>query len=192
MCNLVFLAEHRKRRRSREALRKSRSGRIHVNPNIPVLLFTRIMPRKNPLHLQLILRTQRRNLHAPRRASIKPPPVITALHRRAIKVPIRKRNPPVRTRIPHSKSPPLQSPPQNQWHLQQHSRNQSVPANRRTPRRRIPKIPKKPSIFARKILRPAGISLQNCAHRFAHISSSGHGFSRAARAPLRRLQPLRA
>src|SRR6202022_2641725 len=129
MRDLVFLAENRQRRRVRQSLRQSRSLPIHVNPNISIPLFARIMPRKNPLHLQLVLAAQRRNLHATRRASIESPSVIAALHRSAIKMPIRKRYPPVRTRIPHSKRPPLRSPTQNQRHLQQHSRNKLVPAN---------------------------------------------------------------
>ena len=180
MCNLVFLAEHRQRRRRRHCLRKAGSGRIHVNPDITVALFARIVPRKNPLHFQLILRSQRRNLHATRRASIKPPPVVTALNGAPIKVPVGQRYPPVRTRIPHGKRPPLRSPPQNQRHLQQHSRNQPPPAYRRAPHRRIPKIPKKPSIRLRgEPLRRRAILPQNCAHRFAH------NFVRA------RLQPCR-
>jgi len=94
--------------------------------------------------------------------------VITALHRGPIKMPIRKRYPPVRTRIPHSKRPSLRSPPQNQRDIQQHSGNQPVPPNSATPHRRIPKIPKKSSVPPRRLRRRCVIHPRNRAHRFAH------------------------
>jgi hypothetical protein len=90
-------------------------------------------------------------------------------------VPIRKRNPPVRTRIPHSKRPPLRSPPQNQRHLQQHRRNQLVAANLRTPRRRIPKIPQKSSIVTRRLLHCRAIAPQNRPYHVAHGLSDTAG-----------------
>src|SRR6266568_6785094 len=121
MRDLVFVAENRKCRRRRNRLRQPRprsvvgryaaartidryaAARTHVNPNIAVSLFAGIMPCKNPLHFQLVLAGQGWNLDALPAASIKPPSVIAALHHFSIEPPIRKRNPPVRTRIPHRK-----------------------------------------------------------------------------------------
>src|SRR5260370_2040797 len=177
MRDFVFLAEDRQRRRARHRLRQASSRRVHIDPNVPIALFARIMPRENALHLQLVLRSQRRNLHATRRASIEPPPVITAFHSRTIKVTVRKRYPAMRTRIPHSKRLALRSPPHNQRHLQQHSRNQLVAATLPTPHRRIPKIPEKPSIVTRLLLHRHAISLQNVAYRFAHALSDTAGNS---------------
>src|SRR3984893_5495509 len=84
-------------------------------------------------------------------------------------MPIRKRDPPVRARIPHRKRPPLRSPPQNQRHLQQHRRNQLIAANLRTPHGRIPKIPQKSGIrFRRRLFSRRSIPVQNCPHPFSH------------------------
>src|SRR5439155_22512513 len=102
-----------------------------------------------PVHFQLVLAGERRNLHALSRASIESPSVITALHHLSIQPPIRKRYPPVRARIPHRKHFPLGSSAEHQRHFQQHCRNELLPANLRTPRRRIPEIPKKSRIRLR-------------------------------------------
>jgi len=95
--------------------------------------------------------------------------VIAALHRSPIEMSVGKRYPPMRARIAHGKRPALRRSPQNQRHLQQHRRNQLLPANSRTPRRRIPKIPQESSIrLAFQFLGRDAIPLQNCSHRFAH------------------------
>src|SRR5438128_4790480 len=80
MRDLVFVAEYRKRRRRRYRLRQACPRAIHLNPNIPVSLFAGIMPRKDPLHFQLVLAGERWNLHALPAARIEPPPVVAALH----------------------------------------------------------------------------------------------------------------
>src|SRR6266403_1827602 len=48
----------------------------HVNPKVAVMLLAGIMPGKDPLHLQLVLTGQRRNLHALPAAPIELPPMI--------------------------------------------------------------------------------------------------------------------
>src|SRR6266705_4298747 len=119
MRDLEFVAENRECRRRRNRLRQPRprsvvgryaaartidryaAARTHVNPNIAVSLFAGIMPCKNPLHFQLVLAGQGWNLDAMPAASIEPPSVIAALQHFLIQPPIRKRNPPLRTRIPH-------------------------------------------------------------------------------------------
>src|SRR5712664_3683758 len=164
MRDLVFVAENGKPRRRRNRLRQLRPRRIHINPNVPVPLLAGIMPRKNPLHFQLILAGQRRNLHALPAASIEPPSVITALHHFPIKPPIRQRYPPVRTRIPHRKHFPLGRSAKHQRHLEQHRRNEILPANLRAPHRRIPEVPQKSGIRLRRL----GIHPQHSSYRLAH------------------------
>jgi len=142
--------------------------RIHVNPKISVALFARIMPRKNALHLQFVLASQRRNLNALSAASLKFPSVITALQVLPIKSPMRKRNPAVRARIAHRKRCTLGRASQNQRHFQQHRRRQSVPGNFRASHRRIPKIPKKSGIAFCNGFPHSRASLHQGLHRFAH------------------------
>ena len=167
--DFVFVAEYRKRRRRRNRLRKPRPRAIHVHPNVAVTFFARIVPRKNPLHFQLVLSRQRRNLHALPAASIESPSVVAALHHFPVKPPIRQRYPPVRTRIPHRKRLSFGGSAKHQRHFQQHRCNELLPANLRTPQRRIPEIPQKSSIrLRRSFLRRIGIHPHHRSHRFAH------------------------
>jgi len=110
------------------------------------MLLARIMPRKDSLHLQLVLTRQRRNLDALPTAPIEFPSVITAFHTLPIKSPIGKRNSAMRTTIPHRKCSAVIRPPQHQRHLQQHRFHQTSSPYRGTPCRRIPKIPQKTRI----------------------------------------------
>src|SRR5712692_1196438 len=170
MRDLEFVAEHRKRRRRWNLLRQLRPRRIHINPDVPVALLARIVPRKNPLDFKLIVAGKRRNLHALPAASIEPPSVVAALDHFPIQPPIRKRYPPVRTRIPHRKHFPFGSPPQHQRHFQQHGRRQFLPANLRAPRRRIPEVPQKSGIRLRRSFLPRlGIHPHHRSYRFAHV-----------------------
>src|SRR6266404_4647288 len=107
MCDLVFVAEHGKRRRRRNPLRQLCSWSIHVNPNVAVAFFAGIMPRKDPLHFQFVLARQRWNFDALPAARVEPPSVVAALHHFSVEPPVRKRYPPMRTRIPHRKRFPL-------------------------------------------------------------------------------------
>src|SRR5260370_1836854 len=169
MRDLVFAAEDGKRRRRRNRLRQPRPRRIHINPNVSVMLFAREVPRKNPLHLQLVLARKRRNLNALPRASIEPPSVIAALHNFPIESPVRQRNPAMRARIPHRKRFPLGGPAQHQRHFQEHRRRQLPPANLRAPRRRVPKIPHKSGIrLSRTLLVRLSIHPHHRPYRFAH------------------------
>src|SRR6266851_3520851 len=95
--DFVFVAENGKPWRRRNRLWQFRSRRIvsryataraHVNPNVTVALLARIMPCKNPLHLQLVLARERWNLDALPAASIEPPSVITALHYFPVQPPV--------------------------------------------------------------------------------------------------------
>jgi peptide chain release factor 1 len=127
------------------------------------------MPRKNALHLQLVLASQRRNLNATPRACFKFPSVITALQRLPIKTPIGERNPTVRTRIAHRKRCTLGCAPQNQRHFQQHRLCQPIPGNFRASQSRIPEIPKKSGVaFGNHFPRFSRASLYQGLHRFAH------------------------
>ena len=153
--------------RTRRLTRDART-RIHVNPKISVSLFTGIMPSKNALHLQFVLASQRRNLNALPAACLKFPPVVTALQILPIESPVRKRNAPMRTRIPHRERFALSSAPQDQRHFQQHRRLQPVASNLRAPQSGIPKIPKESSVtFGYSFARRHG-SLRQRLHRFAH------------------------
>src|SRR5437879_13718781 len=50
MRDLVFVAEHRKRRRRRNLLRQTRSRTIHINPNVAVRLLATTISRKTTLY----------------------------------------------------------------------------------------------------------------------------------------------
>src|SRR5437016_5111133 len=104
MRDLVFVAEYRKRGRRRYRLRQVRPRAIHINPNIPVSLFAGIMPRKDPLHFQLVLAGERWNLHALPAARIEPPPVVAALHHFAVEPSVRQRYSAMRAGIAHRRS----------------------------------------------------------------------------------------
>jgi hypothetical protein len=142
--------------------------RIHVHPEISITFFARIMPRKNALHFQFVLASQRRNFDAASAASLKFPPVITALHRLPVKSPVRKRNSPVRTRIAHRKRFPFGCASQNQRHFKQHRGRKLVARDFRASQRRIPKVPKKACVVFRCSFAFLKCSLQNRSNRFAH------------------------
>src|SRR4029077_18173323 len=101
MLDLVFVAQHRKRRRRRNLLRQLRSRSIHINPNVAVALLTWIMPSENALYFQFILARKRWNLDALPAARIKPPSVVAAFHNFPVEPSVRQRNPAMRARIPH-------------------------------------------------------------------------------------------
>ena len=144
-------------------------ARIHVNPKISVSLFTGIMPSKNALHLQFVLASQRRNLNALPAACLKFPPVVTALQILPIESPVRKRNAPMRTRIPHRERFALSRAPQYQRNFQQHRRPQMVAGNFRASQRRIPEVPQKSSIaFGNSLSRRFAVRPQQTSYRFAH------------------------
>src|SRR5271170_163216 len=84
---------------------------------------------------------QRRNLPALPTARLKAPPVILARHRLPIEPPSRKRNPPVRTQIPHRKQLAPVLPPQQQRNPQQQSLRRLALPQLPSTQRRIP-IPK--------------------------------------------------
>ncbi len=169
MRNPVFLGENSQIRRGRNLFRQSRSGTIHVNPEISVALFARIMPRKNALHFQFVLASQRWNFHALPAACFKSPSVIAALERFPVESSIRKWNAPVRTRITHRKRRTLGSPPQHERHLEQHRRCQPLAGNFRAPQSRIPKIPQKTTIgFAGGCPSRFAVYLQQVSYCFAH------------------------
>ena len=127
------------------------------------------MPRKNALHFQFVLASQRRNLNALPAACLKFPPVITALQILPIESPVRKRNAPMRTRIAHRKRFALSRAPQHQRHFQKHCRLQMVAGNFRASQRRIPEIPQKSSIaFGNSLSRRFAVRPQQTSHRFAH------------------------
>jgi len=143
--------------------------RIHVHPKISIPLFASIMPRKNALHLQFVLASQRRNLNALPAACLKFPPVITALQILPVESPVRKRNAPMRARIAHRKRFALSRAPQDKRHFQKHCRLQMVAGNFRAPQRRIPEIPQKSSIvFGNSLSRRFAVRPQQTSHRFAH------------------------
>jgi hypothetical protein len=140
-------------RSTRQILRQPRPRRAHEHPNVPVPLFAGKMRRIDPLHLQFVMARQRWNLHTPPAACVKLPPVITALHVPPVKMPVRKRNPPVRTGVAHRKRLSLARPPQNQRHFQQNCFCQILSVNLLTPHRRIPEVPQKSGIRLRRVLR---------------------------------------
>ena len=143
--------------------------RIHVHPKISIPLFASIMPRKNALHLQFVLASQRRNLNALPAACLKFPPVVTALQILPIESPVRKRNAPMRTRIPHRERFALSRAPQYQRNFQQHRRPQMVAGNFRASQRRIPEVPQKSSIaFGNSLSRRFAVRPQQTSYRFAH------------------------
>src|SRR6266404_1724274 len=170
----VSLTECSQFRRSRNGVCRSRRRSRHIHPNVAVMLLAWIMPGENPLHLQLVLTSQRRNLHALPAAPVELPPVIAALHALPIKPPIGKRYAPVRTSIPKSKRRTSIRPPKHQRHFQQHRLHQLPPPYLHTPRRRIPKIPQKSRIrSALSLLRGLYVSNEIFFHR--HSESLGSG-----------------
>src|SRR5260370_20171115 len=56
MRNLVLLTENGKRRRSRNRFRQPRSWFIHINPDVPITLRTRLMSSNTALLFQFVLR----------------------------------------------------------------------------------------------------------------------------------------
>src|ERR1700739_715383 len=104
------------------------------------------MPGKDPLHFQLVLAGERRNLHTLPAASVKLPSVIAAFQVLAIESPVGKRYPPMRAGVPQRKSPAAIGPPQHQRHLEQRGLCQSSAPYLRAARGRIPKIPQKSRI----------------------------------------------
>ncbi len=113
----------------------------HINPRIPIPLLTRKRPRKNLRRIKRLMARQRWNLSTLPRTRLKPPPMVLARHRLPIEPTRRQRNPPVRTKIPHSKQLPVVLPSHQQRHPQQHRlrgllRTQPIRAHRRIP---IPK-----------------------------------------------------
>src|SRR2546430_14862243 len=99
MRDLVFVAEHRKRRRCRNLLRQTRSRTIHINPNVAVPLFARKMSRKNALYFQLVLARKRWDVHELPDASMQTPSVDAALYDFPIGPPARKRDRAIRATI---------------------------------------------------------------------------------------------
>ncbi len=112
-----------------------------IHPRIPIPFLARISPRINLPWLQRLMARQRRNLHTLPRTRLKPPPVILTSHGLPIKPPRRKRNPPVRTKIPHRKQPPILLPSHQQRHTEQQSRSRLPRTQLPRPHSRIP-IPK--------------------------------------------------
>jgi hypothetical protein len=111
------------------------------HPRIPIALFTRKRPSKNLSRVQRLMARQRRNLSALPRTRLKPPPMILASHRLPIKPPRRQRNPPMRTKIPHSKQLPIILPSHQQRHTEQHRLRCLLLTQLPNAHRRIP-IPK--------------------------------------------------
>ncbi len=120
MRDLVFRAEGCQLRRRRHAFRHARAGRSHIDPDVAVALFTRVMSRKNAIDFQFVLARQRWNFRALPAASLEAPSVIAAFQRLPIEVAVRQRNPAMRTRITHRKRLAVRGAAQNQRHLQQH------------------------------------------------------------------------
>ena len=169
----IFPAENSQLRRRRNVLTQSRTGRIHVHPEISIALFARIVPSKDALHFQFVLASQRRNSHAAPAARLKFPPVITALERFPVKLSVRKWYPPVRTRIAHRKRFTVGRAPQNQRHFEQHRGRKFVARNFRASERRIPEIPQKPSItFTGGFPRRLAVCCQQSSYRFTHVCES--------------------
>src|SRR3984885_8836310 len=112
-----------------------------IGPRLPTPLLARISPRINLPRLQRLMARQRRNLQTLSRTRLKPPSVVLTSHRLPIKPPGRKWNPPVRTKIPHRKQPPILLPSHKQRHTQQQSRSRLPRAQLIRPQSRIP-IPK--------------------------------------------------
>ena len=156
----------------------------HVHPNVPVTLLARIMPGKDPLHLQLVLARQRRNLHALPAAPVKLPPVIAALQVLPVKPPIGKRNPPVRTSIPHRKrlaldrsapapaAPPAASPSPAPARGSRHS----APPDTKNPTK-IPHPRRVPAFVAPAIRQPGSLRMA-ILRSLSGGSALGRGFLR--------------
>ena len=131
-------------RHRRQCIAQGHTSRPHlrqIHPRKPIPLHARISTRVNLRGLQPITRRQRRNLLALPSARLKLPPVILALHRLPIEPPCRKRNPAMRTKIPHRKQSPIPLPPQHQRNPKQQRLRHLPHAQHPNPQSRIP-IPK--------------------------------------------------
>src|SRR6201984_3726825 len=188
---LVTLAESSQFRRSGYGRFRPHWRFTHVHPNATIALFARIMPRKDPLHLQLILAGERRNLHTLPAAPVKLPSVITAFQALAIESPVGKRYPPVRTSVPHRKCPAVICPPQHERHFEQRGLCQPSAPYLRAAHRRIPKIPQKSRIrSALSLLR--GLQFINQIFFHGHCASLTYrthwdsSYRKAAKRHLRR------
>jgi hypothetical protein len=118
---------------------RPRSRKIH--PRKPISLLARKRTRINLRRVQRLMARQRRNLPALPTARLEPPPVILASHRLPIEPSSRKRNPPMRTKIPHRKQLPTRLSPHQQRNPQQQRLRRLARSQLPRTQRRIP-IPK--------------------------------------------------
>lgn len=131
----------RHRRQSLSHLHSPRPHLRQINPRKPIALLARKRPRIDLRRIQRLMACQRRNLPALPAARLKLPTVILAGHRLPIEPPSRKRNPPMRTKIPHRKQLSPRLPSQQQRNPQQQRLRRLALPQRPSTQRRIP-IPK--------------------------------------------------
>jgi len=115
--DLIFLAEGHQFRSRRYRLRLAATRRVHVNPNVSIMLFAPIVPGENSVDFKFVLVGERGNFQTAATARIEFPAMIAALNAPAVKAPIRKRNAAMRTGVAHGKGHTIGGAAQHQRHF---------------------------------------------------------------------------